>query len=444
MRHLSLLLLLTLSLSLEAQEFPFRRYGTQAHMDALFKSDSTLAERQSATERFTSEYRITGQPDTAVIPVVFHVLYPDGGSAPAPADLDLQIQLLNELFYSSGYPPVLGSSGTDVPAHLYRHPADSLEGFAARAASPQIRFCIPATDTAGNIFNGAVWASVVSTGVLADDYRIKHFEAGGSTAWNTARYLNIWVAPLPDSTLAGYAQMPGGPADRDGIVLNSRFLARAAWPEVQQRYGRSLAHLVGSWLNVYELWSDLQYCADDYVWDTPIHNAPNYGNPPYKHVSTCYDNPVEMTMNIMDNTDDEAQYMFTRGQIMRMHAVLSPDGARGGLRQTLTLCDPERPAITGPAFQRPGESSSDNAAPLKGALHAYPNPARDLLYVSVSGVGAGAATVRLFDDIGHLTYSFTAQHDGVFTVPVADWAPGLYIVQALLESGPVSVRVVVE
>jgi hypothetical protein len=36
------------------------------------------------------------------------------------------------------------------------------------------------------------------------------------------------------------------------------------------------------------------------------------------HYSTCTGNPVEMSMNYMDYTDDRGMYMFSNGQKSRM------------------------------------------------------------------------------------------------------------------------------
>jgi hypothetical protein len=58
---------------------------------------------------------------------------------------------------------------------------------------------------------------------------------------------------------------------------------------------RTLTHLMGNYLNLYDLWNESQPCADDYVDDTPIHNAPNGRFWQYRHVSTCDGSPVEMT-----------------------------------------------------------------------------------------------------------------------------------------------------
>jgi hypothetical protein len=119
--------------------------------------------------------------------------------------------------------------------------------------------------------------------------------------------------------------MPGGPSATDGIVLDYRFLGSLGTVKAPYDQGKTLTHLVGNYLGLNDLWGN-GHCADDLVDDTPPHNAPNFGCPGYRHISTCDDNPVEMTMNFMDNTDDACMYMFTAGQVRRMRAALGESG----------------------------------------------------------------------------------------------------------------------
>jgi hypothetical protein len=80
-------------------------------------------------------------------------------------------------------------------------------------------------------------------------------------------------------------------------------------------------------MNLRHIWGDAT-CGSDLVSDTPTHNTANYGVPVYPHYSTCTGTPVEMTMNYMDYTDDNAMYMFSTGQKSRMSAIFVSGGAR--------------------------------------------------------------------------------------------------------------------
>ncbi len=71
-------------------------------------------------------------------------------------------------------------------------------------------------------------------------------------------------------------------------------------------------------------------CGDtDLVDDTPNQFDKNFGRPEFPHVS-CHNGPHgDMFINYMDYVDDDAMFMFTHGQVMRMQATLA--GPRSGL-----------------------------------------------------------------------------------------------------------------
>ena len=146
----------------------------------------------------------------------------------------------------------------------------------------------------------------------------------GSRSYLPDKYINIWVTKLPDgmSSYASSIYRDVG-SDVDGIVLDAQYFNKD--PGSPYGQGKTLTHLMGNYLGLYDLWSEDRPCEDDYVDDTPIHNALNYGKPFHRHVSTCDKQNIvpEMLMNFMDNSDDELQTMFTAGQVLRMHAVLS-------------------------------------------------------------------------------------------------------------------------
>lgn len=83
-------------------------------------------------------------------------------------------------------------------------------------------------------------------------------------------------------------------------------------------------------LGLYPLWGEDQ-CQDDYVADTPIHNAPNRNPSNSKHISLCSGYPTEMTNNFMDSNTDGRVSMFTKRQARRMQMALSEKGPRGRL-----------------------------------------------------------------------------------------------------------------
>ena len=116
--------------------------------------------------------------------------------------------------------------------------------------------------------------------------------------------------------MAGYAQMPGFNAETDAVFIDKSYLFGANIESYD--LGKTLTHLVGSYLGLGELWD----CVDDGVFDTPMHTVLHANA--NASVSSCYDFLIfEMPENFMDGTPDKFQNMFTRGQKEKMLFELS-------------------------------------------------------------------------------------------------------------------------
>ena len=419
----------------------YRQYASQKYMKELMVSHPEMVEARSAIERHTYDFLRYGLPDTPYIPVVFHFI----GSASASITLDdvvVQLSMLNLAF-----------NLPELPMDENYHPAWTAEHFDEKAAMPSIGFCLATQDPLGNPTTGILYVPSQTDSFMVGT-AITTSEGGGSIGWEPKNYLNIYVAPL-DGGVAGFAQMPGGPNGSDGIVINTAFFARKnqqafveANPSMSNySLGRTLVHLVGTYLNLYELWNDDQPCTDDFVMDTPIHNAPNYDKPGYRHVSTCMDNPVEMTMNLMDNTDDEAQFMFTNGQMMRMYATLAPDGGpRAGLRTLSLQCGGGHLDIGSD-----GRSNNSNLVESTGKfeISVYPNPASDGFTVMITSPCEGETRLSMYSQLGVEQHAQTIDNASAgmtnsIYINAWDWSPGMYLLRAQCGSETASVKVLLE
>jgi hypothetical protein len=162
---------------------------------------------------------------------------------------------------------------------------------------------------------------------------MKNGKRGGIYATSPETKLNFWVCTI-GSGILGYAQFPGGSPATDGIVVDSRFVGVTSDNGSSYPYnlGRTTTHEVGHWLNLRHIWGD-STCGNDFAEDTPLHNTANYGDPTFPHYSSCTGNPVEMTMNYMDYTDDRGMYMFSNDQKARIEALFVPGGARYAFSQ---------------------------------------------------------------------------------------------------------------
>ena len=433
-----------------------RNFASQFYMRQIEKTDDKYISNRDGIESQTYKYKYYGVPDSVTIPVVFHILY-DGSTKPTITleDIEAQLARLNTDYFTPEHPYARDKSYEMASSNDerldYLQLADQKEGFAKIAAATMIRFCLPTTDPNGLPTNGVILvpSDIPSWGM---DNAIKNSSLGGSSPWDTKKYCNIWIGNLADN-MAGFAQMPGASDETDGIVIDQRYFQRAQnIPQtidldINFSLGRTLVHLMGTYLNLYELWNEKEPCGDDFVDDTPIHNAPNFGKGEYRHVSTCGDNPVEMTMNLMDSGYDSTMYLFTLGQMMRMHATLDETGSRYELTKTPISCKP----IDGGFLEDPISERNDNKLVHKNMqLSILPNPNHGMftLEIKTENIAAPTLDIVLHDDLGRLVLkkSISNIDNSVIRYPFNDHqlAPGVYILQVFAGQEVQTVKILVQ
>lgn len=272
------------------------------------KEDPTLGTRMNAIEDFTRQvqenplqYRLVN--GVVEIPVVFNVLYKTSAENISQAQIQSQIDVLNEDFAATNADYNLTSTYNSV-----------------KAGNIAVRFVLDAVNRKST--NKKSWTT---------NDAMKKTAQGGIDPTSPTTKLNIWVCNMGGGIL-GYAQFPGGSSATDGVVLDNNATGRTGTAAAPFNKGRTATHEVGHWMNLRHIWGDAT-CGSDLVGDTPTHNTANYGCPAAGHVSTCSGNPVEMTMNYMDYTDDACMYMFSAGQETRMLAVFATSGPRNSFAQ---------------------------------------------------------------------------------------------------------------
>ena len=199
--------------------------------------------------------------------------------------------------------------------------------FSSLVADAEINFCLANRDPNGNATTGIVRVQTSQTSFSTND-GMKSASSGGSNAWPTNQYLNIWVCNMSGGIL-GYAQFPGGAAATDGVVIGYTCFGTTGTAQAPFNRGRTATHEVGHWLNLRHIWGDAT-CGSDLVSDTPVHNTSNYGCPSHPRSNSC-GTSAEMFMNYMDYVDDACMQMFSNGQKARMQALFVSGGARAGL-----------------------------------------------------------------------------------------------------------------
>lgn len=301
-------------------QLPVRRTcGTMAVHRRLLDTVPRYAEARERIEdqAFRAQRMMTAQRTGCIeIPVVVHVVHNRPEQNISQAQIDSQINVMNEDFRKRNAD--IGSIAAP---------------FAAVAADARITFRLATTDPNGAATNGV---TRTQTGVAAfsDDDAVKSAGSGGADAWPADEYLNIWVCQLGGGLL-GYAQFPGGPAATDGVVILHTAFGTSGTAAAPFNRGRTTTHEVGHWLNLRHIWGDDgEGCSgSDFVADTPNQGGPNFGTPGFPTVS-CSNGPNgDMFMNYMDYVDDAAMMMFTAGQVTRMQAAL--DGPRSTIGRSV-------------------------------------------------------------------------------------------------------------
>lgn len=280
-----------------------RSCGTYEVLLHQLAEDPGMPQRMDAIEKYTARVVRGEVPNVLVngvitIPVVVHVVYNTAAQNISDAQVQSQIDVLNEDFGNTN------ADKTKVPS-LFQ-PVDATVG---------IRFTLD-----------RIIRKKTSKKSFSTNDGVKKARTGGDDAVDATQYLNMWACNLGNSLL-GYAQFPGGSTATDGVVILYSAFGRTGTLIQKYNLGRTATHEVGHWLNLRHIWGDAN-CGNDVVDDTPVANTANYGCPNYPHLSTCTGSPTEMTMNYMDYTDDACMYMFTNGQKTRVSAVFAPGGPR--------------------------------------------------------------------------------------------------------------------
>ncbi len=301
------------SMAIFSQE---RNCSTMENLEYRKQQDPGLEQRMAQIEAFTqtqiqqmANNRIDGSVIT--LPVVVHVLYRNSTENISVAQIQSQIDVLNEDF---------------------RRTNPDADNTWSQAADTEIEFCLATVDPNGNPTSGITRKSTTRQDWGTTD-DMKKASQGGVNPWNTAEYINMWIVPKMTSggrTILGYAQFPGGSAATDGVVMAYNYFGRVGNVSAPFDGGRTTTHEVGHYLNLRHIWGDAN-CGNDFVSDTPTHQTSNGGCPTGR--VSC--GSVDMIQNYMDYTNDSCMNLFTTGQKNRMRAVLNA----GGARRSLALSD---------------------------------------------------------------------------------------------------------
>lgn len=308
--------LLGICILLSSALFAQRECATSEYLVQQQLTDPALSGKISIIENFISQESSTSQKilgDEGIniirIPVVVHLLYSNSVQNISDAQIQGQIDALNRDFRKKN------ADTLNIPAQ-----------FKNRAADVQIEFTLATADPHGRATTGIIRKQTGVTEWRMDD-KIKYSSEGGSDAWDSRYYLNIWVGNLRN--LLGYSSVPGANAENDGIVMHYKVFGMLD-NNGPYSMGRTAVHEVGHWLGLKHIWGDT-YCGDDLVHDTPKQGNFTTGCPTAFRSSCSNGTDGDMYMNFMDYTNDACMSLFTKGQKQRMLSLFNPGGPRYSL-----------------------------------------------------------------------------------------------------------------
>ena len=317
-----------------------------------------------------------------IIPVVFHFIYP-----------------VTDPINKSNLTKIMA----EINADYSRQNSDSVNLrslFKNRAGNPRIRFVLVDKDPKGQpssgytVRNNTNWFGFELNQPYYTWHTMKFDSCGGSSAWNTKKYLNIWVCNLKSpvtfkSYIRGFATPPknapfwlpmyGADSAIDGVVINRDDYS------ITDR-SSLITHEIGHYLGLRHVSGDppglmdsSKMCKfDDSIFDTPVIVGQNYACDTNRNTCTEAVNDFpDMIENFMDYTGNKCRNTFTKQQVALMRYCLKT------LRTPLAKAEVK-----------------SNFLPAKLLVDIYPNPSEGMMCVDFKDSFPNDFTVHVYDLLG--------------------------------------------
>lgn len=353
---------------------------------------------------------------TYTINTVVHVVWKNNNENIHDSIIERQIDILNEDY---------GRTNADT--------VNLRPMFDPIAGNPNIQFNLVAIE---RVQTNETF-SVSFTG-LPDN--VKETANGGSDAWNTEHYLNIWVCNIDGGLLGalfGYAYPPAGLShwpsgseapspNLEGVVLDYRTVGdnnpnpmadpNGGGGNVDFR-GRTATHEVGHYLGLRHIWGDGGgfFGGDSCAEDDGCDDTPNQGAQSNfdcnTSLNTCIDSlggqpsPNDMPdliENHMDYSSEACKNMFSNDQIGIMRSIL--ENERVGLLSDATSIEEE----------------------IVNNISVYPNPTKGQLTIDID-YDLNNETIEIINLLGEIV--FQQQALSTQQIDLSNFDKGLYVIR---------------
>ena len=351
--------------------------GIVKYMDYLRSNDPSRAAQDVIDENLLQQ-NLSNQSVSRIsnlvytIPVVVHVVYRTNAQNISDAQIQAQIDVLNEDF------------GRTNPDSVNTPP-----GFTSVAGSTNFQFCLAQQDPAGQLTNGIDRRLTTLQSFQAND-DVKSYATGGLDAWDVNKYLNIWVCNLSGGIL-GYGELPSSVHTTTyGVVVAYDAFGKGGSAASPYNLGRTCTHEISHCFRLYHIWGDDNgTCSgSDYVNDTPNKGDATFGCLTYPALDNCTAvSPGIMFMNYMDYSDDNCLNLFTKNQASRMFTAIN------SYYPTLLTSDRCNPPVT-----------NIDKTPADYSFNIYPNPSSGVFIVDMTktkDIGQ-TANFKISDSLGKI------------------------------------------
>jgi hypothetical protein len=296
-----------------AQDLPVKRCATMEVLKNSLEKDQALKERYEndvllmqklAAER-ASNPGAREMATPVYIPVVFHIVLPDPTEV-TDKMIDDQLNVLNTDYAG------LNADSVNIPA-----------AFKPLFGKSKIQFVL-AKRTPANLPTTGIERITTTQPSFSTNNNVKHVSTGGANAWNSTKYLNVWVCRLSGGVL-GYATFPrSASADEQGIVIYNVTLPGGSLAGYND--GRTLTHETGHFFSLYHIWGDDDgACSgNDGISDTPDQADASAGCHSGVVNDACNSTAAGiMYQNYMDYSSDGCMALFTLLQVSKMETALN-------------------------------------------------------------------------------------------------------------------------